>query len=224
VSKAPASSPSGSRGSASSSAAAAQPPPAIRSVAWREVTSGKVRRTVVISALSLALLMLAGCASHQPSIPGIVKPSDTSEPPQHTQINTVPTATEQSPAPAVSPSSSRQHRPVTSPPRCLTSASFTIADNAAPSNLPLQPKLPGTVCLRLNGTLRLRLGLPSGGGTWPTPLERGQALRRTGLNRSGGRVVATFAARKTGNATVADEIGFEPGPSTAFTIRVTVVP
>jgi len=102
--------------------------------------------------------------------------------------------------------------------------SYDIVDVPGVVTLHRNPRPPMTVCLRLTGVFRLYLGRPAGGGTWPDPVTHGVALRQTAITRAGGRVVASFTARRTGSAAIEDAIGFAPGPSTAFTIHFVVNP
>jgi len=185
------------------------------------LSKGPARWSQSIALIVLASATVTACGSPHQGVQSLVNTSTLSRP-QPTQISAEPTATSQSPAPA--PAATQQAKPSPPPRRCAKVTSYTIGDGAAPSNLPLHPRPPMTVCLHLTSVFRLYLGRPAGGGTWPDPVTNGVALRRRAITRAGGRVVASFTARRTGSAAIEDAIGFAPGPSTAFTIHFVVNP
>jgi len=183
------------------------------------LSKGPARWSQSIALIVSASATVTACGSPHRGVSSLVNASSLSRP-QPTQISAEPTVTSQSPAPA--PVATQQSKPSPPPQRCAKVTSYTIGDGAAPTNLPLHPRPPMTVCLHLTSVFSLYLGRPAGGGTWPDPVTHGVALQQTGITRAGGHVVASFTARRTGSAAIEDAIGFAPGPSTAFTIYFVV--
>ena len=175
--------------------------------------------TLALVTTGIALLAVAACgAPSAPTLTNLTRASDT------TVSEATPSATELSPAPArtPTPAPSSTHK-VKSQQQCVSRLTIRIADNAAPSGRQFTPAVPTHICLTRGGVLVLSLGSLTDGSAWPAPEKHGNALRlKHAATNSKNRLTSTYGAAVKGSATLADEVGFAPGPSNAFTILVTV--